>query len=112
MPHDAKKLMENGAIRLISRGNFWPIEVIAMDAFEARVRVADIVALREDDHVAIKVGDLPSSPALVLSENDHVVDIQFLSALHPRILELASPEAATQKSKRSRLSELKEFLEG
>ncbi|MEO9492248.1 MAG: hypothetical protein ABJG26_11545, partial [Marinomonas sp.] len=79
--------LKSGA-QLFTQGCFWPIGLVAMDEFEATLLVPDSLELAQRERVTLKLGELPSFPAIVRSLSGDVVQLQFLGAVHPTVIAL------------------------
>ena len=77
-----------GGIQLFTQGRFWPIGLVAIDEFEASLLVPDELVLAMRERVTLKIGTLPSFPAVVRSMSEGVVCLIFLGAVHPKVISL------------------------
>lgn len=77
-----------GGVQLFTQGRFWPTVLMAMNEFEATLTVPDALELTQRERVTLKIGDLPSFPAIVRSRSGDVVQLQFLGCVHPTVIGL------------------------
>jgi hypothetical protein len=76
-----------GGLHLYTQGQFWPAGIISLDEFQASFLVPDTLELNVQDQVFLKVGGLPSFPAIVQNVAGDKVRLQFLGSIHPSVIE-------------------------
>lgn len=84
-------------LQIFAQGRFWPVGLVEISMFQASVLVPDVMAPRQYDRVALKVGDMPSFPALVQSVDGDLVELEFLATAHPEILAILNGKEASAR---------------